>query len=182
MSNPVDDTPGLVIPIDVVAFCVGSSDPQRTAKFAGATVNYNLFLNSTASALLGGNVTRGFQDTMDALEPGVHLHWALPDALTRANGPDLDFPAVPNRWLVTRFIVSGETLTPTSFIIESDSLSANSSQTAAIVIPVRPATTTGAQAGAAVAFEYLGQTTPLESFAASAPARRSLAAGTGFEL
>lgn len=44
------------------------------------------------------------------LEPGVHLHWALPDALTRARTltPDdgdqaVIFPAVPDRWLVLRF-------------------------------------------------------------------------------
>jgi hypothetical protein len=43
------------------------------------------------------------------LEAGVHLHWALPDALTRARFVDTDdghrtlFPGVPDLWLVTRF-------------------------------------------------------------------------------
>jgi len=43
------------------------------------------------------------------LEPGVHLHWALPDALTRATieNPDANnqalFPGVPDLWLVVRF-------------------------------------------------------------------------------
>lgn len=40
------------------------------------------------------------------LPPGLHLHWALPKALTvghaHGNGKALAFPAVPNRWLVTR--------------------------------------------------------------------------------
>ena len=40
--------------------------------------------------------------------PGIHLHWALPDALTHArqtgSGSALDnFPLVPNRWLIARF-------------------------------------------------------------------------------
>jgi hypothetical protein len=43
-----------------------------------------------------------------SLEPGVHVHWALPDALTRAtlvpNDPATRawFPGVPDLWLVTR--------------------------------------------------------------------------------
>src|SRR5262249_35095281 len=43
------------------------------------------------------------------LEPGVHLHWALPDGLTRGvcpgspGDPEIEFPAVPDRWLVVRF-------------------------------------------------------------------------------
>jgi hypothetical protein len=38
------------------------------------------------------------------LAPGIHLHWSLPEVLTRsavANGAS-GFPALPNRWLVTR--------------------------------------------------------------------------------
>jgi hypothetical protein len=63
------------------------------------------------------------------LLPGVHLHWALPDALTRAIhplGPDgrrnrgqVDFPAVPNRWLVTRRRAG---VTQMRWIMESDYL------------------------------------------------------------
>src|SRR5689334_3066284 len=42
------------------------------------------------------------------LPAGVHLHWSLPDALTRARSTGtstvdgMAFPAVPNRWLVLR--------------------------------------------------------------------------------
>jgi hypothetical protein len=53
-----------------------------------------------------------FTDHQSWLEPGVHLHWALPDGLTRgatrrsAERPvqigDLWFPPAPNRWLVLR--------------------------------------------------------------------------------
>lgn len=180
MAKPLDATLGLVVPIDVVAFCVGNTDPARTAKFSGATVNYNLFLNSDAPAFMGGNVTRGFQFTMDALEPGVHLHWALPDALTRADGGTLDFPTVPNRWLVTRIVVAGNTLTPTSFIVESDTLQESSSASGALVIPVKPVNLTAD--AAPVSFEYLGQTIALDDYAGERPNLRALADGTGFEL
>lgn len=59
-------------------------------------------------------LSQPFQDRSLQLKAGVHLHWALPDALTRgyqqkkARGPDderaIIFPAVPNRWLVTRTV------------------------------------------------------------------------------
>lgn len=47
------------------------------------------------------------------LEPGVHLHWALPDALTRGRLVTDDtpnaavFPGVPDLWLVTRLNQTG---------------------------------------------------------------------------
>jgi hypothetical protein len=48
-----------------------------------------------------------FTEPTAGLPPGVHLHWALPDALTRAQvdplAQTLRFPAVPDRWLVVRF-------------------------------------------------------------------------------
>ncbi len=60
--------------------------------------------------------SRPFQDRGLQLRAGVHLHWALPDALTRGeNRPGktgaarkLTFPAVPNRWLVTRSRKGGD--------------------------------------------------------------------------
>ncbi|MFT6373208.1 MAG: hypothetical protein ACJAZT_001967, partial [Gammaproteobacteria bacterium] len=49
-------------------------------------------------------VSHPFRDKNLRLEKGVHLHWALPDALTQGvNTKDgLEFPVVPDRWLVTR--------------------------------------------------------------------------------
>lgn len=45
-----------------------------------------------------------FQNQNLNLKRGMHLHWALPDALTQggAGGTADDYPAVPNRWLITR--------------------------------------------------------------------------------
>jgi hypothetical protein len=57
-------------------------------------------------------LSQPFEDRSLQLKPGIHLHWALPDALTRGfqaknranNDHDkaIIFPDVPNRWLVTR--------------------------------------------------------------------------------
>ncbi|MEM9273006.1 MAG: hypothetical protein AAGA80_08600 [Cyanobacteria bacterium P01_F01_bin.143] len=57
------------------------------------------------------------------LKRGIHLHWALPDALTKGNhDPDKDgfsFPAVPNRWLITR---KSSGMVQERWIVESDYL------------------------------------------------------------
>ena len=46
-------------------------------------------------------VSQPFQNKNLYLKAGIHLHWALPDALTKESD-NSKFPAVPNRWLVTR--------------------------------------------------------------------------------
>ena len=45
-----------------------------------------------------------FQDLDPPRPTGVHLHWALPDGLSRGRfaGAEAAFPPVPNRWLVLR--------------------------------------------------------------------------------
>jgi hypothetical protein len=50
-----------------------------------------------------------FTDLPEPRPAGVHLHWALPDGLTKgtvatdgAGEPDVSLPAVPDRWLVLR--------------------------------------------------------------------------------
>jgi len=54
-------------------------------------------------------VATAFQNENLLLRAGIHLHWSLPDALTKAqyvqdasgNGLQV-FPLVPNRWMVQR--------------------------------------------------------------------------------
>lgn len=125
---------GLIVPVDLAAYCVGTIDAQQqTVDFAGATTSYEDQLSANPQvqvpAFLGINVTRDpfIQPPIWSLEAGVHLHWAMPDTLVYAQntGANLDFPAVPNRWLVTRVVISGETASGKTWIIESDSLSSN---------------------------------------------------------
>lgn len=63
-------------------------------------------------------VSKAFQNRNLYLKPGIHLHWALPDALTKA-GADGEFPIVPNRWLITRKSKEGELK---RWVVESDYL------------------------------------------------------------
>jgi hypothetical protein len=100
------------------------------------------------------------------LEAGIHLHWSLPDALTRARpkpgSPEIqEFPSVPNRWLVTR--CNADDRVEKEWIIESDYLNP-------------PANASGIQTGVAIPyhqgegqpFRYLGRKVDLSDAAQSA--------------
>lgn len=120
---------GLVVPVDIAALCVGYIDQQDknqgTSNFAGATT---LFTDQTGDnqAFLGSNVVLPFSESpWQQLKTGIHLHWALPQALTHgitdADGK-VGFMAAPNRWLVSRIITTGSTLIRNSWVVESDYL------------------------------------------------------------
>ena len=63
-----------------------------------------------------------FKAALSHFPKGLHLHWALPDALTTGHHRDnrTTFPAVPNRWLVRRLDHTGAL--QKSWIVESDFL------------------------------------------------------------
>lgn len=70
--------------------------------------------------------SRPFQEDTHRLQPGMHLHWALPDALCRALKSDdgaIRFPGVPDRWMVTRGVEVGGIRTPERrWLVESNYL------------------------------------------------------------
>jgi hypothetical protein len=71
-------------------------------------------------------VAKPFQPLNLRLKPGVHLHWSLPDALTQGTHTTegTTFPAVPNRWLVTRSRQNGASPSTVEkqWVVESDYL------------------------------------------------------------
>ncbi|HEX8068858.1 MAG TPA: hypothetical protein VF546_02835 [Pyrinomonadaceae bacterium] len=80
--------------------------------FVGPTADFTLLpffdgerdVNPDVAYISEEVVSRPFENETLTLKAGVHLHWALPDALTRAGvrAGGTQFPAVPNRWLVIR--------------------------------------------------------------------------------
>ncbi|HEX2220060.1 MAG TPA: hypothetical protein VHG35_14760 [Gemmatimonadales bacterium] len=114
-------------------------------------------------------VSPPFEKETLRLEPGIHLHWALPDALTRA--VDGVFPPVPNRWLVARRGTDG---VQAQWMVESDYLHPPGSPPppGAIAYPVPPATDTDPP------FRYCGRALPLAAW----PARPGTGAGYLREL
>ena len=93
------------------------------------------------------------------LKAGIHLHWALPDALTRGfqrkQATSIDFPPLPNRWLVTRT----DSVSCKQWIVESDYLYPpnNENQQSGISYPYR----SGIQSQP---FRYMGRKLPLAAW------------------
>ena len=152
----------LVVPIDVVGLCIGANDAVRaTNGFSGATTVYTQQVTDAHAAYLGTNISRPYDfPPWDQLEVGAHLHWAMPDGLTRGGGPgaELDFPAAPSRWLVTRIAITGGTTSLTSWLVESDALTTEAppSGTSAITLPYQP------DSAQPPTFAYLGRTHDLK--------------------
>jgi hypothetical protein len=97
--NPaIARTPRVMVPVQLDALVVREAggtwaDCRMAAPDPGPV--------SQAHTLLAAPFTE-----RDPRPPGVYLHWALPDALTRGAGsasdPAVRFPALPDRWLVVR--------------------------------------------------------------------------------
>ena len=122
----------LLVPIQVDAlhlkFGTGVAEsmaaPNRLPYFSGKRD-----VNPDTVNLSESIVSQPFQNKNLHLKAGVHLHWSLPDALTQEI-EDGKFPAVPNRWLVTRrmgeetehWIVESDYLHPPSAGFQEDSV------------------------------------------------------------
>ncbi|MGA8598566.1 MAG: hypothetical protein WB676_27930 [Bryobacteraceae bacterium] len=119
----------LLVPTNIQAFLVGKSSEEDI---------YDLVLvPRDKDELLGWYFeSRNFfafdqQSKMKALEQGIHLHWALPAALShsrhyrRDNRDVHEEPYIPNRWLVVRMWRSEENqdISSRAWVIESDFLS-----------------------------------------------------------
>jgi hypothetical protein len=138
-------TESLIVPIDVAALCVGQDDVNGsdairygTIDFARVASDFSTlpYLDRDGNAVRQGPnladlaLPQPFMKASDPLEQGIHLHWALPDALSHGvtdREGTIDFREAPNRWLVVR-IVSGheDPASPAcavkGWVIESDYL------------------------------------------------------------
>jgi hypothetical protein len=113
-------TPRVLVPIQVDALVV------RPGEAAEAWADCALKPDPATP----GPVTRydilptPFAEQQQTRPPGVYLHWALPDALTRgvadATGDTTTFPAIPDRWLVLRMYPAPTAKTGLTFQPASD--------------------------------------------------------------
>ncbi len=134
----------LIAPVTLDALCIGSttSDDILAKSFTpshGEFQGLAGFSETNRPFLSDAYVRRPFSyESPYYLGAGVHLHWDLPRALktgVQAAGPenaedescDLEYPPVPNRWLVTRiWTAAAKSDTPKTrichWIVESDYL------------------------------------------------------------
>ena len=119
--------------------------------FYGATRSYQghpadqLVLDSTTAAL------------PEKKDRGVYLHWVLPAGLRHAYTPGLlDFPPLPDHWLIVRFSRRGPTLKTTAWFVDSG----------AVVTEAGPANLVFADNEKYTA-KRAGKVVPLEQFASA---------------
>jgi hypothetical protein len=122
------DASSLLVPVHLDAWVVDSANRQSLAWYYANYDNLSSFISTMPDAF---NIS-------DASSPdlGVHLHWALPDALTHGKKPEgkanapVEFPLAPNRWLVVRFNTTKEGVWKAKlWVVESDYLSTDIGKT-----------------------------------------------------
>ncbi len=121
MSNP---TP-LYVPINVKAMVV-NDEVRFGQSFERWELDYSSleYFNSPMPDPFDGNTAGDWNN--DPKANGVYLHWTLPSALR--NGEQnidkgaVEFPYVPNRWLVVRYSGEFSSRKADGWIIESDAL------------------------------------------------------------
>lgn len=175
----------LVVPIDVAALAVSLQPLPANTGFMPAITMFDQLPYDPNGAQLPFVSEHALAQPFDGgslvPNPGVHVHWAMPDALTRGTRPsDAEgnpvpgsaprFPALPDRWLVTRTaLVDGKLGGVRSWVVDSRFVSAGVSAATFNIgsnaVPWQdPADTTGTTQP----YRYLGRAVPLESWA-SAP-------------
>lgn len=156
---------GLIVPIDVTALVIGKPDASAVNGFAAVASNFALMPTTQAVGpyLAQNLLPKPFDavDSQDAMQPGIHLHWALPDSLARGrtDGGKVAFLQAPNLWLVTRFAggnADGSTV-QTAWVIESDQLQQVQDQTLPQNIYSRAVPVTPDLTGASQPFLFQGR-------------------------
>jgi hypothetical protein len=116
-------TTSLIVPMNLTALCVSLQDKQD-GHFGSLAVDFQKLAAGTP--YLGHHLLpRPFDG--ESVPAGIHLHWALPDALAHGEVSDKDtevkFRPAPNRFLVVRFASSPSPGTPAAvnaWVVESD--------------------------------------------------------------
>ncbi|MEQ9481299.1 hypothetical protein [Coleofasciculus sp. F4-SAH-05] len=121
----------LLIPIHLDALCL--EEQTQVAKpladyrslpflyqYQNQEGNWRTWADGTAN-LSEKVLTPLFESGLTTAKAGIHLHWSLPDALTRGEhtATGTKFPLAPNRWLILR---QGGTQGDKQWVIESDYL------------------------------------------------------------
>ncbi|NTX31788.1 hypothetical protein HT746_32555 [Burkholderia pyrrocinia] len=116
--NPIWAGPCLFVPMYTDALLIGTPN-QTQATWANTRFDYSALPYGTPAA-------SPFSTDGGTPATGLHLTWTLPSALRSGQQPDAEgavrFPAVPNRWLVTRSYVAQDGNPPAldAWVLQSD--------------------------------------------------------------
>ena len=115
----------LLVPVKIEGLMIGKEAGELS--YGDAGVNFKMLEHTT----LGDQMQAVPLSGGKPLESGIHLHWILPDSFTHgvrnAEADEVFYPAVPDRWLVTRIVTREENrieifTSSKSFLVESNAL------------------------------------------------------------
>lgn len=143
---------GLIVPIDVTAMVIGNPDASAVSAFAAVASDFSLMpWSGDVGPYLAETLLPGPFDAVtgtEAMQPGIHLHWALPDSINRGatdGSGKVEFHQAPNLWLVTRIAggTGDDSTQQTAWVIESDQLQTERDATlpqnaASRAVPITP--------------------------------------------
>ena len=157
-----------MVPVQVDALCL-PQDRQVSAPFTDFSklpwTDGSRDYNSSQPFISENLVDRPFADQHLRLKKGIHLHWALPDALTKTivdAGGNASQPAVPDRWLVVRLeanTVSGQWMVESNYLFPAGPGQDTGRGTGAVSMPGN--FDPGAQAPT---FRYMGRKYSLDAY------------------
>ena len=148
----------LLVPVHLDALVLDHDQMvvETTADFSRLPYCFNKYdINPDIANISEELVATPFQNENLLLKAGIHLHWSLPDALTKAQyvrdasgtGRQV-FPPVPNRWLVTRcdsnnrvqkeWVVESDFLHPKYKATDDALLNAAASVVDGVAVPYQP--------------------------------------------
>jgi|GEM_PF-2974763 len=120
------ETPNLLVPMNVDALAIGIDSNGwifQVPDFDAGMNQYNFLGYQQLPADMWNTRIRPY-------DAGIHLRWALPDALTHGQAQDAtdpSYPEVPNRWIIVRLYTDYSQVSPKpaarAWIVESDFVS-----------------------------------------------------------
>ncbi|MEM7113661.1 MAG: hypothetical protein AAF614_14580 [Chloroflexota bacterium] len=122
MSSPTlpNANSSLLVPIHLNAWVIDPSAAKNVPNWF--TADYSKLENFESP--IPAAFERGGEG--EKPEAGIHLHWTLPDALTRGHQKDpthpVEFPYAPNRWLILRFNSAQKQWVCKAWVVKSDHL------------------------------------------------------------
>lgn len=146
----------LIIPMLVEAWAAGGAATSRK-DVPRLSPDYK---TAMAASVLGSRNTPGVFEKTEPLEAGVHLHFILPDAFTHSEDGE-QYPAVPNRYVVTRlwYDAGVKKMNSKCCVVESDYITTDRAYSKSVTIPFFT------DPDERKRWRYLGRTYPAEQLA-----------------
>ena len=110
----------LYVPVELNVLLLGKSETERPLRDV-----FPKYDRLGENGLFGDDITND-NPVFRWGKPGAHLHWLMPDALLRGcqrEDGEMEFPELPNRWIVIRLSSEGDHIRRKAWIIQSDKLS-----------------------------------------------------------